>query len=407
MMSVQVVVLDALAVVPYYVGHLCAALASAGNMRVWPATITYHHDPECFSHLGLRPDPGLVNFAWRAPALLRRPAKLAEYLLNLAALLIRFAIRRPDVLHVQFLPLLRWACPLERWFLRAVRALGVTIVYTVHNLLPQDTGGRRRETYRRVYQSAARLVCHDEETARRLAAEFGIPGHRIAVIPHGPLFEEDGAPAPGVVRARLGLPSDGCVFLWHGILRPYKGVSFLLRAWREVCARYPHARLVIAGSGDPSLARQVIHETAELDLGGSVRLDLRFLSRRELSDYFAAADVLVYPYQEITTSGALMTGLVRGKAVVATQLPAFEQMLAGGENALLVPCGDVSALADALCRLAASAGLRSRLARNLQAAQARLPRWDDIALRTRDCYLDALAGERRAAQASGLVKAER
>lgn len=388
-MPVRVVLLDALSVVPYYTGHLCAHLAQAEGVRVWPACITYHHDPEFFARLGIRTDPGLCDLAWRAPAPLRRAAKLGEYLANLAVLLARFLRERPDVIHVQFLPLLQWRFPAERWFLRLVRALGIKVVYTVHNVLPQDRGDRLRGAYQRVYQLADRLICHDREAASRLDREFGIRSGRIDIIPHGPLFEE----APGTraeARARLGFAPDACVFLWQGILRPYKGVSFLLKAWPAVCAANREAILAIVGGGDPEMLGDVAREASAPSLRGRVRLDLRFVSREELADYLDAADALVYPYREITTSGALMTGLTRGKAVVATALPAFKRMLVHGENAWLVPYGDVGALAAALVRLAGDSALRKRLGDALFASQSQLPRWPEIAIRTRECYLQAL-----------------
>ena len=59
-----------------------------------------------------------------------------------------------------------------------------------------------------------------------------------------------------------------------------------------------------------------------------------------MADLYQDAEILVYPYGEVTTSGALMTGIGYGKAIVATRLPAFEQLLHDGENALLVAYGD-------------------------------------------------------------------
>jgi glycosyltransferase involved in cell wall biosynthesis len=117
-----------------------------------------------------------------------------------------------------------------------------------------------------------------------------------------------------------------------------------------------------------------------------VRLVLRFVSVEELANFYQAADVVVYPYTEVTTSGALMTGIAYGKAIVASALPAFQELLRHEQNALLVPCKDVEALADSLVRLAGDAELRERLARQLQQDQAAAPSWADIAQHTFKCY---------------------
>ena len=392
----RVFMLDLLSIVPYYTAHLCAGLAQVDGTEVTLASITYHHDPECFRRHGVRNAPGPLDIASKipVPATARRVLKFAEWVVNMAALPLRFAIARPDVLHVQFLPLCERRLPFERWLLRAARALGVPIVYTVHNVLPQETGDRLRAVYRRIYALPDHFVCHDELSAERLAAEFEVSGNRISIIPHGPFFEGDQRP-PGEARTRLGFAPGRCLVLWQGIVRPYKGVSFLLKAWRRVCDSGAPAQLAVVGTGDAATEREIVREVRELAIGTSVRLDLRFVSLRELEDYYEAADVLVYPYREITTSGALMTGIVRGKAVIASALPAFEQILEHENNALLVPYGDVDALAASLLRVIRDPDLRAALGRRLQRAQALAPRWREIAARTSECYQAVLSRQAR------------
>ena len=127
-----------------------------------------------------------------------------------------------------------------------------------------------------------------------------------------------------------------------------------------------------------------------LNLGRSVRLDLRFVSVAELQDYHAAADVLVYPYREVTTSGALMTGVGYGKAILASRLPAFEELLRHDRNALLAEYGDVRQWGLQLDRLIADTRLRRRLGDQLRCLSASAPNWDDIAAQTAACYRSVL-----------------
>ncbi|MBS1859323.1 MAG: glycosyltransferase [Acidobacteria bacterium] len=386
---VQVMVLDLAAVVPYYTAHLCAALRRCPGVETRLASITYQYDPECFRRFGVCNRPGLLDLTWRLrrlPASLRRALKLAECLINMTALWIRFALARPDILHVQFLALTGNRIPGEALWLRAVRALGIRVVYTVHNVLPQDPRPGDRANYRRVYGLADRFVCHDDTAARRMTTEFGVGAARISVIPHGPLFEPRGAANVAEARQRLGFVEDDCVVLWQGIVRPYKGLSFLLQAWKRLCAEPHRGSLAIVGTGAPEMLRAVEEEVSELALASTVRLELRFVSLAELAAWHAAADVLVYPYREITTSGALLTGIVWGKAVVATRLPAFERLLNDGESALLVPCGDVDALARSLRRVIEEPLLRRELGARLALRQSAIPRWREIAERTHEAY---------------------
>jgi len=389
--GLQVYMMDLLSYVPYYTGHLSAALSRLEALRVTLGSITYSYDPAFFRRHGVRNQPGVLDVTYRLvkiPAGLRRAAKLVESLLNLAALAGRLCVSRPDVLHVQFIPLTDYGLPFEIWLLALARRLGINVVYTVHNVLPQDTGERCRRTYRRIYGLADRLICHDSAAAARLAGEFAVAPERISIIPHGPLFHPAPGTSPQAARRRLAFHEDECVVLWQGIVRPYKGVSFLLDAWRQVANHQRGARLAIVGTGDEDQVCAVRQKARKV--ASQVRLELRFVRIDELMDYYSAADVLVYPYSEITTSGALMTGVVYGKAVVATTLPAFEETLRHGETALLVPYGDVNALAAALIRLIGDPTLRKALGARLRESQAGLPRWDEIAKRTYECYRAAL-----------------
>ena len=396
--AIRVVMLDLLSMVPYYTGHLSAGLRGAEGVQVTLASITYRHDPQFFRRQGLSNDPGLLDLTSRlrrAPEAVRLALKMLEYLVNLGALLIRFVVSRPDLIHVQFLPLAGYGFPVERWFLRLVRMLGIKVVYTVHNLLPQDSGERYRASYRRTYELADRLICHDAQTATRLAREFAVMPERIQTIPHGPLFEQEAGAPVEQARARLGFAADQCVVLWQGILRPYKGISFLLQAWSQVCVNDPRSRLAIVGTGDSDLVQAVEHEVSSLGVESRVRLELRFVPVQELADFYQAADILVYPYSEITTSGALMTGILRGKAIIASALPAFEQILRHGETGLLVRYGDIDALASSLLRLIRDPGFRRGLCERLCESQARAPRWADIARRTCECYRAAISDQAR------------
>jgi glycosyltransferase involved in cell wall biosynthesis len=384
----RVYMMDLLAVVPYYTGHLSSALNDREDVRLKVGAITYHFDREYFSRQNFRLHPGLnvVSKFDIKPAALRKALKLVEYLLNLSGLLGRICVERPEILHVQFLPLLLWGAPVELWFLRAAKLLGIRIVYTVHNLLPQGTGDRHRSIYRTVYGLADALICHDQVAKERLAIDFGVPSRRVKVIPHGPLFTPDGEISAREARQELGISDDQVFILWLGILRPYKGVSFLLKAWQQVQRQSAAARLAVVGTAEPAAARAVVEEVRMLAMERSVRLDFRFVPEREITLLYSAADILVYPYSEITTSGALMTGLGYEKAIVTTRLEAFQSVLTDGRDALMVEYGDVNGLAESLLTLTRDPALRQQLAAAASKTRAQWQDWPEIAASTSELY---------------------
>ncbi|HEV2619546.1 MAG TPA: glycosyltransferase, partial [Acidobacteriaceae bacterium] len=117
-----------------------------------------------------------------------------------------------------------------------------------------------------------------------------------------------------------------------------------------------------------------------------VKLYFRFISTEELVALFRRADIVVYPYRAITTSGALATGLALGKTIVATDLPVFRELLADGQNARLVPPQDAPALANTLTALLQEPPLRERLATAVRDMRFGDESWLAIAKQTAAVY---------------------
>src|SRR5260370_16150940 len=109
--------------------------------------------------------------------------------MNMGALVVRFAFSKPDILPIQGIPMVR-KLPFEVWFLILVKKLGIKLVYTVHNVLPHDTGKRFVLAFRRVYKEMDALICHTDAAKRPIIREFSVDPERICVMPHGPLLHD-------------------------------------------------------------------------------------------------------------------------------------------------------------------------------------------------------------------------
>lgn len=140
---------------------------------------------------------------------------------------------------------------------------------------------------------------------------------------------------------------------------PRKGLPVLLGAWPRILARHPDARLrVVGGGAGRSLLRG-------LDRGAARRVELLgAVSDEEKARVLAGADLLVAPNTGGESFGiVLVEAMAAGLPVVASDLPAFRQVLRGLGPEVLFPVGDGEALAAAVHRVLASPALRTRLAR--------------------------------------------
>jgi glycosyltransferase involved in cell wall biosynthesis len=382
--------MDLWATVPYYTAYLSRALLRE-NVDLTVGSISYYLDPACFSSRGIKLHPGFLDVVgkFRLPRLPRRILKLLESILNLSALAARFLVSPPDIVHVQYLPMLRSRLPLDLWFVQLCRKRGSKIVLTVHDLLPHDTGEAYKQTFRDLYRTVDGVICHSDNIRTRLQAEFSVPEEKIAVIPHGPFFYDLPATASEQTLRSFNLEPGRLLVLWQGIIFPYKGIDLLLNAWQQVEAVNDNACLLIVGTGAPELLEQIRQQISHLGLK-RVQLHLRFISTEELVALYRAADIVVYPYRAITTSGALATGLALNKAIVASNLPVFRELLIDRENALLVDPQNSSELARALIELSQNRQFREQLSASVQAMHFGDESWLSIADRTKKFYVAVL-----------------
>jgi glycosyltransferase involved in cell wall biosynthesis len=337
---------------PWYTASLSRALGVRGH-AVRLTCPSYIYEPEYFQDQGLIPRPGVADLSrFAAFRKLGQPARLAAYLVNSAGLHVGASVAPPQIIHQHQCVLLERGWRSELNLLRRCRKHGVKVVHTVHNLLPHTNLAFHEPLYSELYHAADALICHDIDTASELSHRFRIPSERVHVVPHGPLFADVPRISPSEGRRVLGWAPGPRVFLALGVLARYKGLDILLEAWADFVRKAPHDPmpvLVIAGNG-PETEKKVLEDLSRrLKLRSeTLHLDLRYIPASQIPLYQHAADVLLYPYRDITTSGALLTGLNYCKPIIASDLPPFREYLFAGENAMLVRPGDRGELAQAL-----------------------------------------------------------
>jgi len=288
---------------PFYDRYLVEAL-SKKFPAVTLVAISFHLDPEYFEKYNVKrlKIVDIVSKLKITNQMLRQALKLPEYLANLSLLSFRMIYNRPAILHIQWITLIT-KTSLGLWSLKLAKAMGVKIVYTVHNVLPHDTGLTHKSIFKRTYQFMDALICHTSQAKNELITEFGISDKKIWVIPHGPMFHDRVNTSSADARSLLSYSEDQVVILCFGVIRPYKGIEFLLDALKIITGKNKNTLLVIAGNGEAAYLDKIRKYILELNLNENVRQDFKYIPNDELPIYFQAADILVYPYKNITLRG--------------------------------------------------------------------------------------------------------
>lgn len=367
-MKVQLV--DPSAFTPPYDRALAAALARAGaEVELLTSRFLYGPVPAAD---GYRVEERFYrrSAARGLDAAGRRAFKLAEHLPDM----LRFRREADaDVVHYQWLTL----PGVDAALLPALRPR----VMTAHYVLPPRPGRRQLAAARRAFGVMDAVIAHSEHGARRLRDQVGLEADRVRVVHHGAFDYLTRLPEEKPLAPELE-GADGPVILFFGLLRPYKGLDTLLRAFRRI----EGAELWIAGK--PRMDVEPLRRLAA-EAPGRVRFLTRFVEDAEIPAIFRRADVVVLPYRDAEHSGVLYTGLAFGKPLVLTAVGGFPEVAAQGA-AQLVPSEDPDALALALAELVRDGAARAELGAAAARAAAGPYSWDSAAAQTLALYRELL-----------------
>jgi glycosyltransferase involved in cell wall biosynthesis len=268
-----------------------------------------------------------------------------------------------------------------------VKAQGIRVVWTVHDVRAHDAEYPQIDLLVRkaIANVVDALFVHDPATRDRVAETYGISSEAIAVVPHGHYrLLYDGTPSREKARRDLGVSAHGTgqLFLHLGLLRPYKGIDDLFAAWERHVTRYPEDRLIVAGKPlDESYGAHLAAAANDLD---GVDLRLGYVADEDIPAFYGAADVVVLPFRQITTSGSLILAMSFGCPVIAPDADGLK-FAASGADDLFYPASDtpVEPLVNALHRASTADldDLRDRTQRACDALD-----WDMVARRTKAVY---------------------
>ena len=242
-------------------------------------------------------------------------------------------------------------------------------------LLRRLGGLLERSTLRR----ADAVVVLTERTAAALRAD-GVPDDRVVVNPSGfdpALFSGSGRDLfPTVARPRIG---------YVGRLAPQKRADRLVEAFGRMRG---DAALVLVGDGPD---RAVVRRLVAASPARERITEVGFVDHATVPAVLSSLDVLVLPSAYEEMGSVLTEAMAAGVPVVASDVGGIPEVVRHGETGLLVPPGDVEALAAALDRLVGDPVLRARLAASAR-ARARAYAWPHLAARVAEVYTRVLGG---------------
>lgn len=282
------------------------------------------------------------------------------------------------------------------------KLLSKKTVLTVHNVNMAERDSHdswlNRLTLRVQYQLADHLFVHTKRMKNELVEQFGICGDKVSVIPFG---INNAVPQTALnsddAKQRLRVAGIERTILFFGNIAPYKGLEYLIEAFRLIMTEGPLYRLVIAGNPKNCEVYwgRIQAALREHPYRDRILQKIEFVPDCETEVYFKAADVLVLPYRHIFQSGVLALGYSFGLPVIASDVGALREDIVEGMTGFVCRPEDPEDLARTLMKYFSSS-LYSELDRRrpeIQRYASRKYSWEIVGDQTINVYKKLIEGQ--------------
>lgn len=201
---------------------------------------------------------------------------------------------KPDLVVMSYW--MSWFAPSLGFIARRLRK-HCKVVSVLHNVIPHEPRFFDAPLTRYFLSGCNGNICLCDEVAADLARLS--PKAKERTLFH-PIYEHFGSKLPkDKAMEALGLDKGKKTLLFFGLIRTYKGLDILLKAFEELDDSY---QLVIAGEpyGSFDKYQALIDSSKGKDM---IHLFTQYIKDSEVKLYFSAADLVVLPYRSATQSG--------------------------------------------------------------------------------------------------------
>jgi len=256
---------------------------------------------------------------------------------------------QPDVVHTH-LQVLRYALP-------TMLLLGnAKLLHTVHNLAEREIEPPARVVHRYAFSHGVIPIAVGEEVAVSMKRLYGIAQCKVIAncIPTSTYA------SPGVSRrqwrAQEGFAEDDVLFVCVARFARQKNHALLVKAFAQVCARHPNARLLLVGDG-------VLRNDLETQVNGiGLASRVRFLGlRADIPEVLAACDVFVLSSEFEGNPLSVLEAMAAGLPTISTAVGGVPSLLEKGTSGILVHSGDAEGFSKAMESLLLNGNLRQSM----------------------------------------------
>ncbi len=272
--------------------------------------------------------------------------------------------------------------------LTTLKLLGIKTVWTVNNLLDHERRFKAIDYFSRWCLSlfCTKIIVYCKDSEKQVVRCFGHHNHKkISVIPLGHYKScYPNTVSNPQARQRFDLKPSDFVFLFFGIMRPYKGIENLMRQFAKITGE--NTKLILAGSCPDTSYLGSIKQQADKD--PRIIPIIRNIANEEIQYLFNSSNVVVFPYERLFTSGAILLAMSYSKPCIAPNLGSIPETLDQKGGFVYDHAKEDGLITAMECALECHAHLNGMGQYN--SSKVNTWSWDDIAKQTKNLYTQIL-----------------
>ena len=226
----------------------------------------------------------------------------------------------------------------------------VRIMFLCHNVFPHERFPMDKLLTKMTLKQGNYFIVHSAQDEKDLKSFRKYATYRRTVMPTFNAFKiqnlskEEG-------REQLNIEADEKVLLFFGFIRKSKGLKHLIDAMPSVSAELSKVKLLVVGdfSGEKD-KNCYVNQIKERKVQDCVKVHDGYTPDKEVEKYFAAADLVVLPYESATQSGIVQIAYGFEKPVVVTNVGGLPDVVTDEKTGYVVEPKNSAALAEGIVK---------------------------------------------------------
>jgi len=226
-----------------------------------------------------------------------------------------------------------------------------------------------------------KIIAVSEGVKNELIRYYRLPNEDIAVIPNGVDLEEfkPDLEKRRKMREKHGIEENEIVLMFSGYEFKRKGLEYIIRALPDV---KEDVKLLVVGKDNQNPYKVLASKLGVLDkiiFAGFVP---------DISEYYAASDIFVFPTAYEAFSLATLEAVASGLPILATKVNGTEELIKEGYNGFFIK-REPKDIAEKINISVEDENLRKQMSRNARKTAEKYS-WDEVARRTIEVYEEVM-----------------